>query len=85
MHGEGGHAWQRGACMAKGGGGMHDGSVHGRGVYIVGGHAWQERWPLQQKVRILLECIHLYLFVYLFWSVYWAEWVTDPFAPKFNN
>ena len=41
-----GHAWQRGACMA---GGMCGGGG--------GGHAWQERWPLQQMVRILLECI----------------------------
>ena len=22
------------------------------------------------------------LFIYLFWSVYRAEWVTDPFAPQ---
>ena len=27
------------------------------GVHGKGGHVWQERWPLQQTVRILLECI----------------------------
>ena len=35
----------RGACIT--------GGVHGRGR----GHALQERRPLQQMVRILLECI----------------------------
>ena len=30
--------------------------VHARGMHSRG-HAWQERWPLQQMVRILLECI----------------------------
>ena len=40
-----------GGCVA--GGGMHGRDVRGRG----GGHAWQERWPLQWAVRILLECI----------------------------
>ena len=34
-----------GACSA---GGMCGGR---------GGHVWQERWPLQWTVRILLECI----------------------------
>ena len=38
----------RGACVA---GGMNGGIMHG------GRHAWQERWPLQQTVRILLGCI----------------------------
>ena len=42
MHSRG-HAWW-GACVA---GGVHDGGVC----------AWQERRPLQQMVRILLECI----------------------------
>ena len=28
-----------------------------RGARVAGGHAWQERRPLQQAVRILLECI----------------------------
>ena len=48
MHGKGGHAYQRGACMAKGGhvwqrGGMHGkGNMCGKGV-CDGGCAWQER------------------------------------------
>ena len=36
------------------------GDVHGRGVHGGGGCAWQERRPLQQTLRILLECILLY-------------------------
>ena len=28
-----------------------------------GGHVWLERWPLQQVVRILLECILVTYFV----------------------
>ena len=40
-----GSAWQ-GAMCGKGG-------VRGKG----GGHAWQERQPLQWTVRIPLECI----------------------------
>ena len=57
------------------GGGMCDRrDVHGdRGVCMAGGHAWwgacvagvgsvwQERWPLQRTVRILLECILVYI------------------------
>ena len=31
---------------------MRGGGMHGRG-----GCAWQERWPLQRMVCILLECI----------------------------
>ena len=77
IHG-GGHVWQGvcmaggmhggGVCMA---GGMHgrsvcmvgacmtgEGGVHGKG----GGHAWQERQPLQRTVRILLECILVKIF-----------------------
>ena len=27
---------------------------------MAGGHSWQESWPLQQTVRILLECILVY-------------------------
>ena len=53
-----GHAWQ-GTCMVMGGG------VSGRG------HAWQERRPLQLTVRVLLECILVYI---------WNEsstWVTN--------
>ena len=41
---------------------MARGAMCGRGcawqeACVAGGHAWQERWPLQQAVRILLECI----------------------------
>ena len=42
------HVWQ-GVCMA--------GGHVCQGVCMAGGHAWQERRPLQQTVRILLECI----------------------------
>ena len=43
-------AYMVGGCMARG--------VCMPGMCVVGGgHAWQERWPLQQKVCILLECI----------------------------
>ena len=42
----GGRVWQ-GVCMA----GACMGDMHGRG------HSWQERWPLQRTVGILLECI----------------------------
>ena len=61
-HGRG-HVWQRGmhdmgACVA---GGVHGRGawqlVHGRGYVWQGGHAWQEREPLQLTIRILLECI----------------------------
>ena len=50
-----GHAWQ-GVCMA-------------RGACVVGGHAWQERLPLQREVCILLECIlvELCLKIYDLW------------------
>ena len=45
----------RGACMA---GGVHGRrGMHGTGTHMAGGHEWQERWPLQQMVCILLECI----------------------------
>ena len=52
MCGRGGVWW--GACIAggcmAGGGGMHGKGGGGYG-------AWQERRPLQLKVRILVECI----------------------------
>ena len=60
MHG-GGCAWQ-GACMA---GGVHGVGMHDRGsgcAWQGGGHAWQERQPLQRTVRILLECILVKIF-----------------------
>ena len=47
-----GHVWQ-GACMALS---IHDRGLHG-GMHSRGGHAWQERRPLQWMVHILLECI----------------------------
>ena len=68
----GGHAWQAGGMHGRGHvcwGGMHDrgcvwqGGMHGGGpvwqgaCVAGGGHAWQERRPLQRAVRILLECI----------------------------
>ena len=48
----------RGACMVGSVccGGMCGGGMCGRGV-CGRGHAWQEIRPLQQAVRILLECI----------------------------
>ena len=60
----GGRVCMVGACMVEWGGGVHGrGSVYG-GVWGMGVHgggggvvAWQEIWPLQQMVRILLECI----------------------------
>ena len=66
VHG-GGHAWS-GACMA---GGVHDGWCAWQGVCMAGAcmagacmagvHTWQERWPLQWTVYILLEFILVYL------------------------
>ena len=41
------HVWQ-GAHMA--------GGMYGRGM-CGGGHAWHEKWQLQQAIRILLEYI----------------------------
>ena len=52
-----------GVCVA---GGMHGRCVCYRGnawqgCAWWGGHAWQERWPLQWMVCILLECILVYI------------------------
>ena len=50
----------RGACMARGHvwkGHAWQGGMHCSGHAWQGGHVWQERQPLQQTVRILLECI----------------------------
>ena len=65
MCGKGGHAWWMGWPVWPGG--VHGRGcvacgVHGQGVCMTGkmhgrGHAWQERWPLQWMVHILLECI----------------------------
>ena len=60
-----GCAWQwvcvAGTCMAGElymAGGMHGrGGMLGRGACMVGGHAWQEIWPLQRTAYILLKCI----------------------------
>ena len=64
MHG-GGSCVAEGGCM--GGGLCMHGDMHSRGCAWHGGmcgrsmaegmHAWRERWPLQQMVHILLECI----------------------------
>ena len=51
VHGEGGMCGE---------GGLSEGGVCGRGhvwQWGRGGHAWQERRPLQRTVCILLECI----------------------------
>ena len=57
------HAWQGhlwwGVCVA---GGMHGrGACMATGAMCGGGHVCLERWPLQQTVCILLECILVYL------------------------
>ena len=61
MAGMGGHPWQ-GVCMAWG--------MHGKGECVAkgvvrgkDGGAWQERRPLQQTVRILLEYILVSLYI----------------------
>ena len=59
-----GHAWQGGMC---GGGYVWQGGHVWQGVACVAGrHAWQERLPLQQTVRILLQCILVYYCVFHF-------------------
>ena len=77
MHGWGGHAWlgmckARGACVAVGCAWQGEGTCMAREACVVGvgrGHAWQERWPLQRTVHILLECIlvELCLKIYDLW------------------
>ena len=57
MHGRG-HAWWggmhgKGACVV--------GECAWQGACVTQGHAWQERRPLQRAVRILLECILVFL------------------------
>ena len=59
--------------MVKGGICGKGGSTHGKGR----GYAWQERWPLQWAVGILLECI-LVLHVLL------SLGVVGPLLFKFN-
>ena len=64
-----GGMYDEGACAVRGihGGGMCGGGMHGRGNMHGRGHAWQERWPLQRAVRILLECILVFrLFFFCF-------------------
>ena len=51
----------KGACVARG---CVAGGMHGRGCAWQEGHAWQEGQPLQQAVRILLECIPVYQSIY---------------------
>ena len=53
MHDKGGHAWQRGACVVKGG-------MHGKGGACMakGGEcAWYAQPVIARAVCILLECI----------------------------
>ena len=67
VHGGGAEGMRdRDSVRGRGLGGMHGwrgmcgwgcAFVAGRGVCMAGGHAWQERQPLQQAVHILLECI----------------------------
>ena len=79
MHGKGacmarGYAWQGNACQGACVAGGHawewrhawKGSMCGRGHAWQGGCAWQESWPLQRTVRILLECIFFLQFPSLF-------------------
>ena len=55
-----------GACMI---GGMHGRRHVWKGHAWQGGHVWQERQPLQQMVRILLECILVVkTFIFIFFS-----------------
>ena len=66
-----GHAWQGtcmlggciwyGVCVAGGMYGWGDMSARGGVACVVGGHAWQERRPLQRTVRILLECVLVFV------------------------
>ena len=64
MHGRGG-AWQGYAWQV---------GMHGRGHAWQEGHAWQKRWPLQQMVCILLECILVFesitLVIYLCFKIF---------------
>ena len=47
-----------GTCVAGGGEHVWQGGMHGKSwACVARGVAWQERRPLQQTVRILLECI----------------------------
>ena len=93
MHGggvcvAGGHMWQGCACW----GGEHAwqvacmaGGMHGRGHgWQWGKAAWQERWPLQRAVRILLECIlvyHKYCFIQLLLLQLLQSSLSIPFCP----
>ena len=60
-----GHVWQGGMCdrrVVHGRGHAWQGVMHGMGHTCQGdmhgrGPRWQEKRPLQQAVRILLECI----------------------------
>ena len=67
LHGRGG-ACVVGDMCGRGciGGGMcGKGACVARGAFYSRGHVWQERWPLQRTVRILLECIKQFLKFYL--------------------
>ena len=58
-----------GGGVVRGGEGMcMAGGVRDRGTCVVWGRAWEERWPLQRMVRILLECILVYV-VHCIWQI----------------
>ena len=50
------------------------------GACIAGGHAWQDRRPLKQAVRILLECILVKF--NLIWKRYEMKAVAEPRFPR---
>ena len=53
------------ACVKNSVRGMHGrvGNAWRVGVCMAGGHAWQDRRPLQGTVHILLECILVFQFI----------------------
>ena len=57
VHGREGMPGREGMHLWGVHGGVHGRGIHGRGHAWQGGLAWQDRWPLQRTVRILLECI----------------------------
>ena len=61
------HAWPSGVCVGRGC--TWQGHAWQWGCAWPGGHAWQERLPLQREVCILLECIlvELCLKIYDLW------------------
>ena len=72
VHGKGVHG--REACVAGRhawwGGGKCDRGHTWQGVCSKGGHAWQEKWQLQQAVYIILDCILVFIAI----SVNRSDW-----------